>query len=235
MRENTHTPSPDTPPISVSQPLDFDQPLQQSLQQRVEVPMNYKPWENNSSHSTNQGPLVQLHSPSAGDFSRPLSLNLNNEETNKLNVKAVQKEAVLSYVKAKTSPSSVAQPPPFRSPATDLLSPSLPCRSIPAVPSLIESTIIAPPYRPPPADPSNVLGNRKGVQTNTGPMRLSRQNSLSNNTNGDQTPPPSNLQPHTAATASFTVRREMERQREEIEQIQHLRQVTYHTLFVLFH
>ncbi|KAI9563885.1 hypothetical protein GHT06_011353 [Daphnia sinensis] len=232
VRENSHTPSPDTPPLSGSQTVDYGRqlllqmPQQQQPQQRPEGFTPYKSWESNS----NQTPVSDSSTPPhpssfalAGDFSRPLSLNLSHEESNKANVKAVQKEAVLSYVKAKTSPSSVAQPPPFRSPTTELLSPTLPYRSPPVVPSsMVESNNVTPPYRPPPAEPIN--GSRKIATVKPGPSILSRQNSLTNSLNGNQTPPPSNPPPHTAATASFTVRREMERQREEMEQIQHLRQ-----------
>ena len=240
VRDNSHTPSPDTPPMSASQTMEFSrqllaQPPQQH--QRSEGSMGYKPWENSQNHTPDPPipahPSPSIHQPPAviGDFARPLSLNLSHEENNKMNVKAVQKEAVLSYVKAKTSPSSVAQPPPFRSPTTELLSPTLPYRSTPVAPSpSVESNNVTPPlYRPPPAEPPPA-GNRKVPAVNTGPRldgpaRLSRQNSLTNSTNGNQTPPPSNHSSHTVATASFTVRREMERQREEMEQIQHLRQV----------
>ena len=45
------------------------------------------------------------------------------------------------------------------------------------------------------------------------------------NNNGHMTPTHSNPPTHSIATASFTVRREMERHREEMEQIQQLRQV----------
>lgn len=245
VRDNSHTPSPDTPPMSASQTMDFSRPLlaqPPQQQQRSEGTMVYKPWENSQNHTPD--PPIQphssqgIHQPSAviGDFTRPLSLNLSHDENNKMNVKAVQKEAVLSYVKAKTSPSSVAQPPPFRSPTSELLSPTLPFRSTPVAssPSVELNNVTPPSYRPPPAEPA---GSRKvAVVTNTGPRpdgpaRLSRQNSLTNSTNGNQTPPPSNHLSHTAATASFTVRREMERQREEMEQIQHLRQVTPRFLY----
>lgn len=234
VRDNSHTPSPDTPPMSASQTLDFGRPLpvhqpQPQPQQRPEGPMHYKPWENTANYTLNPDAPIQPHPSSGliGDFTRPLSLNLSHEENNKANVKAVQKEAVLSYVKAKTSPSSAAQPPPFRSPTTELLSPTLPYRSIPVVANPVEAINLTPPYRPPPAEPPIIVANRKPAPANPGPPRLSRQNSLTNNTNGNQTPPPTNLPPHTAVTASFTVRREMERQREEMEQIQHLRQVRW--------
>ena len=104
---------------------------------------------------------------------------------------------------------------------------TLPFRSIPVVPNpTTESNNLAPPYRPPPTDPPNA--SRKIAAVKAGPSILSRQNSLTNSTNGNQTPPPSNHSSPTAVTASFTVRREMERQREEMEQIQHLRQVMNH-------
>lgn len=199
----------------------------QQPQQRSEGTTLYKPWENSPNHTPISDPPSQPHPSSfavIGDFSRPLSLNLSHDDNNKVNVKAVQKEAVLSYVKAKTSPSSVTQPPPFRSPTTELLSPTLPFRSIPVVPNpTTESNNLAPPYRPPPTDPPTA--SRKIAAVKAGPSILSRQNSLTNSNNGNQTPPPSS---HTAVTASFTVRREMERQREEMEQIQHLRQVMNH-------
>lgn len=202
----------------------------QQPQQRSEGTTLYKPWENSPNHTPISDPPSQPHPSSftvIGDFSRPLSLNLSHDDNNKVNVKAVQKEAVLSYVKAKTSPSSVTQPPPFRSPTTELLSPTLPFRSIPVVPNpTTESNNLAPPYRPPPTDPPTA--SRKIAAVKAGPSILSRQNSLTNSTNGNQTPPPSNHSSHTAVTASFTVRREMERQREEMEQIQHLRQVMNH-------
>ncbi|XP_059352731.1 leucine-rich repeat and calponin homology domain-containing protein 1-like isoform X2 [Daphnia carinata] len=231
VRDNSHTPSPDTPPLSGSQPGDYGRQLllqmpQQQPQQRPEGFSPFKPWESNSNQTPVSDSSTQPHPSSfslAGDFTRPLSLNLSHDENNKMNVKAVQKEAVLSYVKAKTSPSSVAQPPPFRSPTSELLSPTLPFRSTPVVPSsTVESNNVTPPYRPPPTEPIN--GSRKIATVKPGPSILSRQNSLTNSTNGNQTPPPSNHLSHTAATASFTVRREMERQREEMEQIQHLRQ-----------
>lgn len=234
-RDNSHTPSPDTPPMSASQTLDFGRPLQihqsqPSTQQRPEGTVHYKAWETNPNPTGNLESPIAAHPPSAviSDLNRPLSLNLSHDENNKMNVKAVQKEAVLSYVKAKTSPSSASQPPPpFRSPTNDLLSPTLPYRSVAAAANPSEMNHTTPPYRPPPMMESV---NRK-APVNNGPSgsRLSRQNSLTNPTNGNltpQTPPPAtNFPIHTAATASFTVRREMERQREEMEQIQHLRQV----------
>ncbi|KAK4028485.1 hypothetical protein OUZ56_017754 [Daphnia magna] len=231
VRENSHTPSPDTPPLSGNHTVDYGRQLllqmpQQQPQQRPEGFTPYKSWESNPNQTPASDSSTQPHPSSfalTGDFSRPLSLNLSHEESSKINVKAVQKEAVLSYVKAKTSPSSVAQPPPFRSPTTELLSPTLPYRSPPVVPSsTVESNNVTPPYRQPPPEPIN--GSRKIATVKAGPSILSRQNSLTNSTNGNQTPPPSNPSSHTAATASFTVRREMERQREEMEQIQHLRQ-----------
>lgn len=48
------------------------------------------------------------------------------------------------------------------------------------------------------------------------------------NNNGHLTPTHSNPPTHSIETASFTVRREMERHREEMEQIQQLRQVISH-------
>jgi len=234
VRDNSHTPSPDTPPLSGNQTMEFGRQLlvqvpPQQPQQRSEGIALYKPWENSPNHTPISDPPSQPHPSSfavIGDFSRPLSLNLSHDENNKVNVKAVQKEAVLSYVKAKTSPSSVIQPPPFRSPTTELLSPTLPYRSLTVATSpTTESNNPAPPYRPPPAEPPT--GSRKIAPVKAKPSILSRQNSLTNSTNGNQTPPPSNPS-HTAVTASFTVRREMERQREEMEQIQHLRQVINH-------
>lgn len=219
--------------------MDFGRPLltqqlQQPTQQRVDGNVLYKPWENSLVHASDQEPNSQSHpSPSViGDLIRPLSLNLAHDENNKMNVKAVQKEAVLSYVKAKTSPSTGVQPPPLRSPTTELLSPTLPYRSTNVTSSPhTELKNSSPPYRPPPTEPPSTLGNRKTPAVNAGPQRLSRQNSLTNTINRTETPPPSNHPPHTAA--SFTVRRELERQREEMEQVQHLRQV-FHLYFVFF-
>ena len=119
-----------------------------------------------------------------------------------VSVKTVQKEAVLSYVKAKISPSSI-QPPSIATyrPNNDP-SPSGTGRKLPNVPNSPRS--------------SNNLHRQNSHNGNHHPVM--------------QTPPPvpaSGLPPthYTAASASFTVRREMERQREEMEQIQQLRQV----------
>ena len=108
---------------------------------------------------------------------------------------------MLSYVKAKTSPSAV----PYRSSCADPISPTTAFRAL-AV---------------------------SATPTTAVPGRLSRQNSQSLKpshaaavvaTNGHQTPTQMHP-PHNAATASFTVRRELDRQRDEMEQIMQLRQV----------
>lgn len=258
---SSHTPSPDTPP-------EFGRPFVTHQQQQ------FSP--NHTTTATpspvDSHPMLPPPVPASlsKDLSRPLTLNLSHEETtnnsngnghnnmtNKppSNVKMVQKEAVLSYVKAKTSPSSTSTPPPppaFRSPTTEqLLSPTLPYRSLATPPSPLpgRTSTATPPYRAPPVDqlikklnpPTG--GVVQPAIAPAGSLRLNRQNSHKSppvvngksGTNGhsynNQTPPGSN---HTAATASFTVRREMERQREEMEQIQQLRLVNNFKKFVEF-
>lgn len=162
-RDNGHTPSPDAAPgvIGQQQQQEAPGPL---VSHRVEgAPFKPAP--------PSRDAVAPAHLPA--EPSRPLSLNLAVES----NVKAAQKEAVLSYVKAKTSPQAETLGPANGTP----------------------------PYRSPPTAPAKTP--RPGFPAN-----------------GNQTPP-GGFPAHTAATASFTVRREMERQREEMEQIQQLRQV----------
>ena len=265
---SSHTPSPDTPP-------EFGRPFvthhhQQFSPNHTTSTATPSPVDSHSNHSQMLPPPVPASIvPSAKDFSRPLTLNLSHDEANNSNgnitankppsnVKMVQKEAVLSYIKAKTSPSSTSAPPAFRSPTTEqLLSPTLPYRPLATPPSPLPGrTIATPPYRAPPPDQS-VVGIAKKLTTPPGgggvsqpiapggTLRLNRQNlhktppivngkvgtngnNHANHNHVNQTTPPTGhhtLSNHTAATASFTVRREMERQREEMEQIQQLRQV----------
>jgi hypothetical protein len=99
------------------------------------------------------------------ELSRPLHLNIGHEGTN--SVKSAQKEAVLSYVMAKTSPSGKIPspgtlPPPYRSPNnSDHMSPTSAFRA-----SIVDpNTAGPPPYRSP-VDPPVVRN----------PTRLPRQN-----------------------------------------------------------
>lgn len=149
-----------------------------------------------------------------------------SSSSNSSSVKAAQKEAVLSYVKAKTSPS--AQPSPAV--GQHMLSPTMNHRPFvdPAGHTPPSSSPSA--YHPPPAAASSSIGSpgRKlpavpSAQPSAQTRLLNRQNSQNGHHAATSTTPPHAQ--HTAATASFTVRREMERQREEMEQIQQLRQV----------
>lgn len=265
---SSHTPSPDTPP-------EFGRPFvthhhQQFSPNHTTSTATPSPVDSHSNHSQMLPPPVPASIvPPTKDFSRPLTLNLSHDEANSINgnstaskppsnVKMVQKEAVLSYIKAKTSPSSASTPPAFRSPATEqLLSPTLPYRPLATPPSPLPGrTSATPPYRAPPPEQS-VVGIAKKLTTPPGnggvsqpaiapggSLRLNRQNlhktppavngkvgtngnNHANHNHVNQTPPTGHhtLSNHTAATASFTVRREMERQREEMEQIQQLRLV----------
>lgn len=234
---NSHTPSPDTPPsggpvMAPATAVDF-------LAGRQQPPTMYSN-SNKGSHAPS--PDIPVHgpvAPAANDFSRPLTLNLSQEidPTRPSSVKAAQKEAVLSYVKAKTSPSySVPPPQPLAGrppPAAELLSPTMSHRPV------AEPGITPPSYRPPPSNDSaqhqqivgpNSMGRKLPITPSTTPVSrpVQRQNSQNNGQRHHQTTPPSGLPPHhTAAAASFTVRRELERQREEMEQIQQLRQVVF--------
>ena len=91
-----------------------------------------------------------------------------------------------------------------------------------AAPVESNNTAVAP-YRTTPCSTDGFTGRTAATH------RLSRRNSQSTysggaNNNGNSTPTQANLA-HSAETASFTVRREMERHRGEMEQIQQLRQV----------
>lgn len=190
-------------------------------------------------------PLTRTLSSSggSGQATRPLQLNVGHCH----DVKSAQKEAVLSYVMAKSSPPGgmkaagpASHPPPYRSPnAPD---PSNPPSKGPGPASA------PPPYRPAPSDPASAFRSVSRLPRHTAP---SNSHGLVNgNTNGNIT---GNNNAAAAATATattpttngndaggapttpvsapmspskrFTVRRELDKQREEMEQIQQLRQV----------
>ena len=112
-----------------------------------------------------------------------------------------------------------------------LLSPTMAHRAI------VEPAVVTPPtsYHPPQnitptasSSPGRKLPTVPSTPVSAQTRLLNRQNSQNGHhttTPAAATTTPSPRSQHTAVAASFTVRREMERQREEMEQIQQLRQV----------
>ena len=235
-RDNSHTPSPDTPPTSAAQTPEFIRPLGNNQPELVRTMSGSQTPDNPRSATFSPPPPADMTRPVPGnrqtELSRPLHLNIGHEGTN--SVKSAQKEAVLSYVMAKTSPSGKIPspgtlPPPYRSPNnSDPMSPASAFRA-----SIVDpNTAGPPPYRslvdPPLARNPPRLPRQNPPSTPT----VAHINGNGNgNSNGNQTPPHQTV----PVATNFTVRREMEKQREEMEHIQQLRQVNYFLNLFIFH